>query len=93
MMNDMLSDPAKVDKLTEFLFGKFSHKADDTITKNLHEEFEKLAYSQAKVSDSTLPQEVVGLDDDYEDFVMHDGEIPGRDEKTLSIHDFSEKEY
>ena len=79
-INDMLSDPAKVDKLTGFLFGRFSHRTDDTIPKNLHEEFEKLAYSQAKVSDSTLPQEVVGLDDDYEDVVVQDGEIPGRDE-------------
>ena len=55
IMNDMLSNPTKVDKLTGFLFGRFSHRVDDTITKNLHEEFEKLAYSQAEVSDSTLP--------------------------------------
>lgn len=54
-MNDMLFDPAKVDKLTRFLFGRFSHKTDDTIPKNLHEEFEKLADSQVEVSDSTLP--------------------------------------
>ena len=62
MMNDMLSDPAKVDKLTKFLFGRFSHRAGDTITKNLHEEFEKLACSQAEVSYSTLPHEVVRKD-------------------------------
>ena len=55
IINDMLSDPAKVNKLTGFLFGRFSHRADDIITKNLHEEFEKLFYSQAEVSNSTLP--------------------------------------
>ena len=43
-------------KLTRFLFGRSSHKADDTVTRNLHEEFESLACSQAKVSDSTRPQ-------------------------------------
>ena len=32
-------------------------------------------------------------DDDYEDVVVHDGEIPGVDEQTLSIHDFFEREY
>ena len=41
-INDMLSDPPKVDKLTGFLFGRFSHRIDDTILMNLHEEFEKL---------------------------------------------------
>ena len=31
----------------------FDARAGDTITRNLHEEFEKLASSQAEVSDST----------------------------------------
>ena len=125
--------------MTRFLFGRSSHKADDTVTRNLHEEFENLAYSQAEVSNSTLPQgEVVkditlmdsnyqldtqieivvhklpegdvsgtqdglvpicsdysveGSDDDFEDVVVHDGEIPGRDDQTLNIHDFAKREY
>ena len=126
-------------KLTGFLFGKSSHKADDTVTRNLHEEFENLTYSQVEVSNSTLSQgEVVkditlmdsncqqdtqietivyrlpegdvsstqdglvpigsdysveGSYDDFEDVVVHDGEIPGRDDQTLNIHDFAEREY
>ena len=35
----------------------------------------------------------MGLDEDYEDVVVQDGEIPGRNEQKLSIHDFVEKEY
>ena len=36
---------------------------------------------------------VDGSDDDFEDVVVHDGEILVRDEQTLSVHDFAEREY
>ena len=36
---------------------------------------------------------IEGSDDNFEDVVVHDGEIPGRDEQTLSIHEFVEREY
>lgn len=35
----------------------------------------------------------VDSDDDCEEVVVHDGEIPGRDEQTLSIQDFADREY
>ena len=58
--SDKLADPATVDKLTKFIFGRSSRRTDnkrsaDTVTRNSHEEFEKQISGQVEDSVSTQP--------------------------------------
>lgn len=108
-LSDKLADPATMDSLVRWAnsvpIQPQGEVKDITLMDSncqLDTQVETVVYRLPKddvsdTQDGLVPTgsdyNIVGLDDDYEDVVVHDGEISGRDEQTLSIHDFAEREY